>query len=205
MLADVQGTTSGRVAPRLRTVAVAAAENLATTLLAPTQDRLRHTEGVASRAEFLTAVVEVGQAHTLVAAAWLHDIGYAEELRKTGFHPLDGASFLERSGWPPEIYNLVAHHSGARFLASAAGLDSQIGRYIFTADRLSDALTVADQITGPHGELVTIEQRLADQLRRHGADSSYARAYSRRSPYIRSCALRIVALLQRRSLTLGLE
>jgi hypothetical protein len=30
----------------------------------------------------------------LVAAAWLHDIGYAPELAKTGFHPLDGSAAL---------------------------------------------------------------------------------------------------------------
>jgi hypothetical protein len=26
----------------------------------------------------------------LIAAAWLHDIGYAPGLPETGFHPLDG-------------------------------------------------------------------------------------------------------------------
>ena len=34
----------------------------------------------------------------LVAAAWLHDIGYAPELVETGFHPLDGARYLRREG-----------------------------------------------------------------------------------------------------------
>ena len=40
----------------------------------------------------------------LVAAPWLHDIGYAVEVTDTGFHPLDGACYLAspgapRSGW----------------------------------------------------------------------------------------------------------
>lgn len=58
-------------------------------------------------------------------------------------------------------------------------------------------MTVADQTTGPRGELMAIEDRLADQLRRHGPDSAHAQAYSQRGPYVRSCASRIVALLER--------
>lgn len=40
----------------------------------------------------------------LVAAAWLHDIGYAPELRDTGFHPLDGARHLEALGAPARAW-----------------------------------------------------------------------------------------------------
>ena len=29
----------------------------------------------------------------LIAAAYLHDIGYAPALQQTGFHPIDGAMF----------------------------------------------------------------------------------------------------------------
>ena len=176
---------------------VSTAAKLASTMLKPTPDRLRHTKGVAARAEFLATALDKDQGSVLVAAAWLHDLGYVKKLHDTGFHPIDGARYLEHSGWPPKVYNLVAHHSGARFLASALGLDSQIGRYAFVADPVSDALTVADQSTGLRGELTTIEDRLADQLRRHGADSCYAQAYLQRGPYVRSCASRIIALLER--------
>jgi len=45
----------------------------------------------------------LGLDDTLVCADWLHDIGYAPALVATGFHPLDGARFLEsvglRVGW----------------------------------------------------------------------------------------------------------
>ena len=40
-----------------------------------------------------------------MAAAWLHDIGYAEELLDTGFHPLDGARFLASAGARLETLN----------------------------------------------------------------------------------------------------
>ncbi|HEY5981265.1 MAG TPA: HD domain-containing protein [Microlunatus sp.] len=195
----MQGTSE----PWLTPASVIEAKELAAKILVATPTRLRHTAGVASRAEFLTATVAEESATTLVVAAWLHDIGYAEELRDTGFHPVDGARYLQRSGWPPEVCNLVAHHSGARFLAGAAGLDSEIGRYDFSVDPLSDALTVADQSTGPQGELMTIGLRLADQLRRHGPDSPYARAYPYRGPYVRSCVLRTIARLERTQDPLG--
>ena len=48
----------------------------------------------------------------LVAAAYLHDIGYAPELEDTGFHPLDGARWLRAHGHE-RLAGLVAHHSGA--------------------------------------------------------------------------------------------
>ena len=31
-------------------------------------------------------------------AALLHDVGYIDELQDTGFHPIDGAKFLEEKG-----------------------------------------------------------------------------------------------------------
>ncbi len=37
---------------------------------------------------------DTGGCRRLVAAAYLHDIGYAPELAITGFHPLDGARHL---------------------------------------------------------------------------------------------------------------
>jgi hypothetical protein len=121
----------------------------------------------------------------LTAAAWLHDIGYAEPIVDTGFHPLDGARFLDRHGWPPRLSALVAHHSGARFVAAAAGLDAAMSAYPYEESTLSDALTCADQTVGPHGRRLTVEQRLADMLRRHGPDSANAVAHLVRAPFLR--------------------
>ena len=97
---------------------VAIAADLAQHILDSDPDRLAHSKAAARRAEFLTLAVEPECAALLVAAAWLHDIGYAPGLRDTGFHPIDGARHLQTIGWPPAICNLVAHHSGARFVAS---------------------------------------------------------------------------------------
>jgi HD superfamily phosphodiesterase len=85
---------------------VAAAADLTRYILEAAPDRLSHSQGVARRARFLTLTVEPPCAPLLVAAAWLHDIGYAPGLRDTGFHPVDGARHLRAVGWPPAICNL---------------------------------------------------------------------------------------------------
>jgi putative nucleotidyltransferase with HDIG domain len=170
---------------------VPGARDLAQTVLSGLTDRWRHTIQVARRAEDLAAGLAPADQRTLLAAAWLHDIGYAEALVETGFHPLDGARFLGREGWPARLCSLVAHHSGARFVAAARGLAGELRAYREERSAVADALTYADQITGPRGERLTIEQRLADMLRRHGPDSAQARAHERRAPYLRAVAARV--------------
>lgn len=151
--------------------------------------------GVAHRAHFLTLTVEPHQARLLVAAAWLHDIGYAPRLRDTGFHPLDGARHLRAIGWPPAICNLVAHHSRARFVARVRNLDRELAAYPFSEDAVSDALTVADQTTGVHGESMVPEERMRDMLERHGPDSANALAHPGREPYLRAATDRVARRL----------
>jgi hypothetical protein len=168
---------------------VDAARGLAHELLGGLEARWRHTQGVACRAaEAAPAVPEVDRP-VLVAAAWLHDIGYAESLHRWGFHPLDGACYLREHDWPEPLAGLVAHHSAARFVAAVHGL--AIPLLAFPADRyaggpLADALTYADQTTGPTGERMDVEDRLAGMLRRHGPDSPNAQVHDQRAPAIRA-------------------
>jgi hypothetical protein len=176
---------------------VAVAADLTRDLLDSDPERLAHSQAVARRAEFLTPAVEPKYAPLLVAAAWLHDIGYATGLRDTGFHPIDGARHLQTIGWPPAICNLVAHHSGARFVASVLHLDRQLEAYPFSQDAVSDALTVADQTIGPKGQAMTVDERMSDMLKRHGPNSPNASAHPQREPYIRAAAMRVAARLGR--------
>lgn len=175
---------------------VAVAADLTRYILDSDPARLAHSQAAARRAEFLTLAVEPECAPLLVAAAWLHDIGYAPGLRGTGFHPIDGARHLQTIGWPPAICNLVAHHSGARFVAKVLRLDRQLEAFPFSEDAVSDALTVADQTTGPHGEAMTVEERMRDMLRRHGPDSPNALAHPLRGPYLRAAAARVAERLE---------
>jgi putative nucleotidyltransferase with HDIG domain len=59
--------------------------------------RWRHVQTVAERAGTVAGALGFDDG-VLVSAAWLHDIGYAPDIVETGFHPLDGARFLRRSG-----------------------------------------------------------------------------------------------------------
>jgi len=176
---------------------VAAAADLTRHTLDADLNRLKHSEAVARRAEFFTITVDPESAPLLVAAAWLHDIGYAPELCDTGYHPIDGARYLQSVGWPPAICNLVAHHSGARFVARVVKLDRELDSYPFSQDTLSDALTVADQTIGPRGEAMTVDERMRDMLRRHGPSSPNALAHPVRGRYIRGAATRVAKRLER--------
>jgi putative nucleotidyltransferase with HDIG domain len=75
-------------------------------------NRWHHTEAVAARAEMLAHAVEREDRELLVVAAWLHDLGYAPGLVSTGFHPVDGARFLEAQGYPVRLCARCTPFSG---------------------------------------------------------------------------------------------
>jgi putative nucleotidyltransferase with HDIG domain len=160
-------------------------------LLGAGEERWQHTVAVVERAREFAAAVPPDDRELLVVAAWLHDIGYAPELEDTGFHPLDGARYLDRAGWPKRLTSLVAHHSGARWVAEVRGLAPELAWYPAEVSPLSDALTYADQTVGPFGREFTVEQRMAEMLERHGPDSAQARAQVHRGPHLLAAAVRV--------------
>lgn len=170
------------------------ARALAEQLLATVDDdgrRWHHTSAVAARAAEAASVVPAAQVPLLVAAAWLHDVGYAPAVAHVGFHPVDGAVHLLRSGWPLALAGLVAHHSGARFVAEVRGLAPVMRAYSRPEHwhgPVADALVWADQTTGPTGDLVTVEERVAEVLHRHGPGSAQERAQHRRVPALLAAA-----------------
>jgi len=179
-----------------------------------TGDRLLHTAGVAAAAGRLSGTLtdaleparttpalsgetpRDAEGQLLVAAAWLHDIGYCDAAIDTGFHPIDGARMLARLGWPERMSALVAHHSGARFVARPKGLAAQLAGYPDECSALSEALTYADQVTGARGQPLPMVDRMADMLRRHGPDSINAAVHHRRGPYLLAIADRVEARLR---------
>ena len=94
----------------------------------------------------------------LVSAGWLHDIGYAPQLRDTGLHAVDGAAFLDRAGAPSELVSLVAFHTGAEFEAEERGLVDALLQFDRPAQEDLDVLILADLLSGPTGERVTVER-----------------------------------------------
>lgn len=154
-------------------------------------ERWQHTQGVARRAAELAVTVPEQDRAVLIAAAWLHDIGYAPSIQQTGFHPLDGAMHLRTEGWDNRVTALVAQHSGARFVPAERGFGPIMAEFPFVEDPVSDALTAADQTVGPHGRRMTVPYRIAEAIARHGPDSPNAPARVERIPYLLAAAERV--------------
>lgn len=136
-------------------------------LVKPLGRRWLHVHAVAASAAGVAAKLGL-DSETLVAAAWLHDIGYAKELHETGFHPVDGARYLRRTGWSEEVVRLVAHHSCSKFEAELRGLSDALGEFPRPSPDLEDALCFCDMTTGPGGDRVTVADRLAEIQARYG-------------------------------------
>jgi hypothetical protein len=94
---------------------------------------------------------------------------------------------------------LVAHHSGARFVAAVRGLADELNRYEFGEDPVSDALTNADQTVGPDGRRLSVADRLTDTARRHGTEAPTTRVRQLREPYVFAAAARTEQRLRARS------
>jgi HD domain len=89
------------------------AEQQAAALLTGLGDRWSHIQAVAEQGRRVSAALAPEDRPYLIAAAWLHDVGYAPPLNRLGFHPVDGARYVREQG-QERLASLVAYHSGAR-------------------------------------------------------------------------------------------
>jgi hypothetical protein len=173
------------------------AEDLARSLLEePLPRRWSHVQGVAGTARRLAPIL-ADNTDLLAAAALLHDIGYAPTLNDCGFHPLDGARYLrDTEHADPMLCRLVAHHSCAIFEAEEYGLATQLTGEFKPAPRsLADALIYCDMTTGPDGQHMTVERRLADIRERYGPSHPVSRALASSEPHLKAAADRIARKL----------
>jgi putative nucleotidyltransferase with HDIG domain len=129
--------------------------------------RWSHVQGVARQARTLRAISRADH-DLLEAAAILHDIGYAPELVRTGFHPLDGAVYLAEIDAPERLVNLVAHHSFAAHEAALRGLSDELSCFRDEGGRIRDALWYCDLTTSPDGDKVGVRERLQEIQQRYG-------------------------------------
>jgi HD domain-containing protein len=156
--------------------------------------RWRHVRSVAWRAGWVAETLSLPDG--LVAAAWLHDIGYAPELAETGFHPLDGARFLRRVGVDGQVVSLVAYHSCAQIEADVRGLGAELAAEFTPADPLlSDALLYCDMTTGPDGDYMRPADRLAEIRERYGPGHEVTRFVELAASQIFAAAGRIEMML----------
>jgi hypothetical protein len=169
---------------------VASAAALAEDLVAPLGRRWDHVRSVAARAVELKRAVPKDDGDVLVASAWLHDVGYAEDLALTRFHPLDGARYLRENSWPARLVNLVAHHSGARYEAAERGLEADLAEFELETGPVMDALVTADLTVGPGGERVTYRERIGEILERYEPDSPVHKAWLKAADPMEECIKR---------------
>lgn len=136
------------------------------------EQRWRHVQAVGARAQQLRCAVADDEQDLLVAAAWLHDVGYAPTIAHTGLHSLDGARYLDTVvGLPRRVIALVAHHTGARFEAARRGLAAELEAYEREEGPVADALTAADLTTSPAGHPVSAQERIAEIFTRYAPNS----------------------------------
>ena len=142
--------------------------------LRPLGRRYTHVHQVARRASEIGPVTVGQQTDFLIAASYLHDIGYAPELAVTGFHPLDGGRFVRDMGFP-ELAALVAHHTGGRNEASLRGFPDFLDEFPFEDSLPLRVLTYCDLTTGPDGTRTTVGARVTEICERYGPDHVVSR------------------------------
>jgi hypothetical protein len=157
--------------------------------LEPLGRRWAHSLAVAAQAELLRATFDERRGDQLVAAAYLHDIGYAPDLVVTGFHPLDGAMWLEGLV-DPEVVSLVGHHSCAWVEADMRCLGPRLMDVPRPEGELLDALTYCDMTSGPAGERMTLDERLAEIVERYGPGHLVTESIQAATRYLREAIAR---------------
>jgi hypothetical protein len=122
-------------------------------------------------------------------------LGYAPELARTGFHPLDGARCLRDVGRSDRLVNLVAHHSCAVLEAQLRGLSDELAEFEDEGTAVRDALWWADMTTTPDGAKTTVVDRVVEIQGRYGSDDLVSRfirrAWNDLSAAVRRTELRL--------------
>jgi HD domain len=180
---------------------VSRAAEQATALLAPLGDRWLHVQGVVKTARWVGEVLNEEDRSYLIAAAYLHDIGYAPSLVHTGFHPLDGARYIRSFGYE-RLACLVAHHSEARFEAKLRGLALELNDFPRERSATADTLTYCDLTVDSVGKPVSLQERAHDIYSRYGETDIVSQAFREAMPYFSLAIARTRLMLRKRGLPL---
>lgn len=188
---------SRRRVPQTRRVsgpALARAEALVAERLGHDPALVQHSARTAQRAAELCRRIPASR--DVVVAAWLHDIGYSPSLRRTGFHPLDGALYLMGQGWPDRVVRLVAHHSYAALEAPFYGVGHHLGVIEMVPGRDADILISADLVSGSGDPAPPVEARI-EEMRQADRESGLVpvEVCEERYSALREAHLRVKALL----------
>jgi hypothetical protein len=144
-------------------------------------ERWNHTLAVVTRAHEMSGQLGLPDGDVLVAAAYVHDVGYAPQARVSGFHPLDGARQLRDAG-QDRLAGLVANHGGAAEEAWLRGLHHELEAFTAEDTLVARVLDYCDLTVGPAGETVTPNERLAEVEAPYGPEHVVARGLRRAWP-----------------------
>jgi HD domain-containing protein len=173
------------------------AANNASLFLSPLGNRWLHVQQVAQQARKIELAVPEPDRDLLVAAAYLHDIGYARQLVKTGFHPLDGGRWVRDNGGDSRLAALVAHHSCAVHEARIRGLDRElIAEFEIEQSATYDALVYCDMTVGPTGRIVSFDERVPEILNRYHPQHEVSRSLTLSRPALAACCARTATRLR---------
>lgn len=145
--------------------------------------RWLHVQGVVRQAQGVRHLFSEEDQRYLLAAAYLHDIGYAPEVQRIGFHPLDGANYILSQLGDARLAALVAHHSESRFEAALRGYAGELGKFPRERSALADALIYCDMTTDGSGNHVSLKERITDILSRYPETDVVIQALHRARPY----------------------
>lgn len=166
----------------------------ASSLLKPLGNRWKHTQGVVKQAQKIEKLLKQEERDLLLAAAYVHDIGYAPSLRKTGYHSIDGAYYL-RDHRQERLASLVAHHFEAYTVVQQLDLIADLENFPREYSIIADALDYCDLTSDSAGNIVTFQERLDDILRRHPDAHPITYATYEAIPALRKTYERIQQLL----------
>ncbi|MGH9108672.1 MAG: HD domain-containing protein [Acidimicrobiales bacterium] len=138
-------------------------------LLADDGHRWLHSKAVASKAAELADRLRLPDGDVLVAAAYLHDVGYAPAVALTGFHPLDGGRHLRQLG-EDRLAVLAAQHGGSAEEAALRQLADAMAEFHREESHVARLLDYCDLTIGPNGEDMSPDERLADVQNRYGPE-----------------------------------
>lgn len=153
--------------------------------------RWSHVQGVAATASEVAPVLDPPHADEIIAAAWLHDVGYASDLAVTGFHPVDGASFARDAGMPDLVVRLIAFHTGAEIEARQRDLLAELKEFTPPPSEILDVVTFADMTTSPTGEPIAAADRVAEILTRYEPNTPVYDAVSASAPELLAAVDRV--------------
>lgn len=149
------------------------------------EDRRAHSVEVGCKVASVSQFAPAWARSDLVTAAVLHDIGYAHP--DSDLHALDGARFLRAQGFSPVVCNLVLNHSASTYEAEARGIPlAEYEGFGVDVDlsTVHPLLWWADMTTGPQGQTVTVEERLAEIRDRYGPGDIVTRFIERARPVL---------------------